>query len=252
MKAVLLALALATTPAAAADSLFALYASGQYEAAMRAGAESGTAESLAIAARAALADAAMRPQPCLSCLKRAEDFARRAVAADPRPPEGHVWLAAALGLEGHIIGVVRARLAGSPAEAKAQLDTALQDSPGNAYALTAMGGWNIEIVRLGGAFLAQKLYGASEAEGFALFERAIKAAPGNVAIHYQIALVLAGYRPEALRPRIAQELEAAIHATPATAYEKFIQARAAELLALLKHDDTDAFTRTVHQFQGYP
>ena len=53
-----MALLLVATPAAAADSLFSLYASGQYEAAMHAGVAAASAEGFAIAARAALADAA--------------------------------------------------------------------------------------------------------------------------------------------------------------------------------------------------
>jgi hypothetical protein len=251
MKWAVLALMLLAT-SAAADDYYPLYAAGHYDEAMRQGAASGTAPGLAIAARAALADAAMRPEPCLSCLKRAEDFARRAVAADNTYPDGHVWLATALGLEGRIIGLIRARLANSPAEAKSELDVAMKDDPGNPYVLAALGGWNIEIVRAGGSYLGHALYGASEAEGIALFDRAVKAAPGNVAVRYQIALVLAGYKPDILRQRIADELDAAIADRPQTTYEKFIQGRAAELRAALIRNDPAALSAKVRTFQGYP
>ncbi|HWY61683.1 MAG TPA: hypothetical protein VNW15_07255 [Rhizomicrobium sp.] len=251
MKRLAFAFLLMVTPASA-DELYSLYAGGNYEEAMRAGAAAGTSEGFAIAARAALADAAIRPQPCLACLRRAEDFARRAVATDTHEADGHVWLAAALGLEGRIIGMIRARLANSPGEAKDELDAALKDDPRNAYALAAAGGWNIEIVRAGGGFLARTLYGARETDGIALFDRAVEAAPGNVAVRYQIGLSLAGYKPELFRGRIAQELEAAIADTPQTSYEKFIQARAAELLALQRKNDPDAFAVKVRKFQGYP
>lgn len=219
---------------------------------MQAGAAAGTADGFAIAARAALADAAIRPQPCLECLRRAEDFARKSVVADPARADGHVWLAAALGLEGRITGLIRARLANSPGEAKMQLDVALKDDPANAYALAALGGWHIEIVRAGGSYLARKLYDAQEADGLALFDRAVKAAPGNVAVRYQIALSLAGYRPDQFRARIEDELDAARRDTPETAYEKFIQARAGELQVLLKRNDPAAFAEKVRLFQGYP
>jgi hypothetical protein len=251
MKHLAFALLLIASPAPA-DALYSLYASGQYEDAMRAGAAVQTAEGFAIAARAALADAAMRPQPCLACLRRAENFARRGVAADTNDSDSHVWLAAALGLEGRIIGMVRARLANSPGEAKAELDAALKDDPRNAYALAAMGGWNIEIVRAGGGFLARTLYGARESVAMDLFDRAVKTAPGNVAVRYQIALSLAGYGPDVFRARIGDELEAAIRDTPQTSYEKFIQARAAELLAVQKKNNSEAFAATVRKFQGYP
>ena len=252
MKILLLALVLLAAPAAAADGLFQIYASGRYDEAMRAGAAANTADGLAIAARAALADAAIRPQPCLDCLKRAEDFARRAMAADASRADGHVWLATSLGLQGRIIGMLRARLANSPEQAKAALDVALTDDPRNGYALAALGGWNVEVVRAGGSLLADLLYGATEKDGIALFDRAVAAAPGNVAVRYQIALVLAGFDPRKYRARLESEWNAAIRATPQTEYEKFIQIRAAELLVLLKKGDARAFAAKVRLYQGYP
>lgn len=251
MKAALLALVLVASPAEN-NSLFALYAQGQYDEAMRQGAAAGTAAGFAIAARAAMADAMMRPAPCLECLKRAEAFARRAIAADKDAADGHVWLAAALGYEARIVGLVRARLDNDPAQAKTNLDDALKAQAENAYALAALGGWNVEIVRAGGKFLASKLYGASIEQGMTLFDRAVRAQPHNVAVRYQIALSLAGLDPVAHRSRVDSELEAAIHATPETAYEKFVQGRAAELLTLLKRDDRDAFDAKLRIFQGYP
>jgi hypothetical protein len=251
MKAALLALVLA---GAAPDNgaLFALYAQGHYEEAMRDGAAANTAQGFAIAARAALADAMMRPSPCLDCLKRGEAYARHAVAVDWNAPDGHVWLAASLGYQTRIVGLVRARLDNDPAQAKEHLDAALKMQPDNAYALAALGGWHVEVVRTGGNFLADKLYGASRQQGFALFDRAARAAPRNVAVRYQIALSLAGLDPDMYRARVESELDAAIHAAPETSYEKFVQTRAMELLALLKRGDREAFEDKLRVFQGYP
>jgi len=251
MKAALLALALAATPADS-SALFALYAQGHYQDAMRRGEDSHAAEDLAIAARAALADAMTRPEPCLSCLQRAEEDARRAIALDARLADGHVWLATSLGYEARIQGVMRASWSNSPAQAKEQLDAALAIDPANAYALAALGGWHVEIVRVGGAFLASKVYDASLEKSLALFDRAARAAPHNVAVHYQIALSLAGLDKIVYRQRIESELEAAIQGPPQTAYEKFVSGRAQELLALLKRGDPDAFEAKLRTFQGYP
>src|SRR6185312_14198347 len=79
-----LLLGLGVSPAFAATP-YDIYATGRYDEAMRAG-----------AASAALADATTRPSPCLDCLYRAEEFARKAIAADPRLVEGHVYLAVAM------------------------------------------------------------------------------------------------------------------------------------------------------------
>jgi hypothetical protein len=250
MKAALLALLLAAPPDN--NALFAFYAQGHYEEAMRQGAAAGNEAGFAIAARAAMADAMMKPTPCLECLKRGEAYARRAVAADRDAPDGHIWLAVALGYEARIVGLVRARLDNDPAQAKENLETALKVQPDNAYALAALGGWNVEVVRVGGKFLAHKFYDASLEQGMSLFDRAVRAAPRNVAVRYQIALSLAGLDRDTHAARIESELEATIRAAPETVYEKFVQTRAAELLTLLKRGDREAFDEKVHIYQGYP
>ena len=239
-------------PARAADALYALYAGGKYDEAIQAGLAAHSAAGYAIAARAVLADAALRDAPCLECLKRAENFARSAISADPHQADGHVWLAASLGLEGRITGLVMARVHNTPNEAKGELDIALKDDPDNPYALAAAGGWHVEIVRAGGAYLARHIYGASLERALALFDRAVHEAPGNVAVRYQIALSLAGFDADKNRVRIENEWQAALHDTPNTVYEKTLQGRAGELLGLLHRGNADSFIARVRIYQGYP
>jgi len=236
--------------AATTDEIFALYAKGDYEQAERAGEASHTAPGLAIAARAVLADAVLRETPCLPCLERAESLSRQAIAADPHYAFGQVWLAVALGYQARITGAVKARMANTPAQSKTALDQAVKDEPGNAFAVSALGGWHIEIVRGGGSFLAGLAYGAKEGTALALFDRAVKLAPDNVAVHYQIGLSLAGFALDKYRTRIAAEFKAAAASPPRTAYEKKIQDRASELLSLM--ESRDAFTARVRKYQGFP
>ena len=210
-----------------ADGIFALYAKGDYEQAANAGEASNTATGFAIAARAVLADEVLRNQPCMSCLERAEKLARAAVAADPHLAFGHVWLAVALGYEARIIGAIRARLMDTPAQSLGALDAAVADDPKNPYAISALGGWNIEVVRGGGAYLARFFYNASESNALNLFDRAVKIAPDNVAVHYQIALSLAGFDANKYHDRISTELKDAVSGLAQTTYEKKIQERAA-------------------------
>jgi hypothetical protein len=243
----------AITPAGAAttDEISAAYARGDYEQAVRLGEASRTAPGLAIAARAVLADEVLRDSPCLACLERAESLARQAVAVDPHFAFGQIWLAVSLGYEARIIGVVKARLRNSPAQSRTALDAAMTDDPRSAFAISALGGWHIEIVRGGGAFLANLVYGAKESQALALFDRAVKLAPENVAVHYQIALSLAGFDLEKYRARVAAELRSSISGTAETAYEKKMQGRAAELLGLLTQGAHDAFESRVRKYQGF-
>jgi tetratricopeptide (TPR) repeat protein len=263
MKAALLALLMlvpplaataATTSARAAttEEIFAVYAHGDYEQAARLGEASHTAPGLAIAARAVLADEVLRDTPCLSCLERAEALARQAVVIDPHFAFGQVWLAVSLGYQARIIGIVKARLKNSPAQSRAALDTAVLDDPQNPFAVSALGGWHIEVVRGGGAYLARIIYDAREKDALALFDRAVRLAPDNVAVHYQIGLALAGFDPEKYHARIAAEFHAAQTAAAATAYEKKMQIRAGELLGLSNQLAHDAFELRVRKYQGFP
>ncbi len=228
------------------------YVHGNYGQAERDGVLVSSSASLAIAARAALADAALSDTPCIDCLKRAERYASRAVSIDPRDGDAQTWLAVALGYEGRIVGKLRARWQNLPERARHALDAAVAADPDNAFAVAGLGGWNIEIVHGGGALLAQILYGATEAQGLALFEVAEKKAPYNPAIHYQIALTLAGFDAQRYRARISSELGQTRTAHAKTAYEEEVQRRATTLLDLLASNQSAAFARRVRLYQGYP
>jgi tetratricopeptide (TPR) repeat protein len=254
MRFALLAVMLSASAvqAATTDEIFALYAKGDYAQAEQVGAAAHTAQGYSIAARAVLADAVLRDKPCMECLQRAEGLARQAVAADPKYAYGQVWLAVALGYQSRIIGIVKARLKNTPAQSEAALDAAIADDPKNAYAVSALGGWHIEVVRGGGGFLARTIYGATEAEALSLFDRAARLAPGNVAVRYQIAVALAGFDADKYHARIAAELRAALAGEAVTAYEKKIQERANDLLGLLNRGPQDQFAARLRQYQGYP
>jgi hypothetical protein len=132
------------------------------------------------------------------------------------------------------------------------LDAALAIDPKSPWALGALGGWNIEIVRTGGETMASWLYGASVANGLAAFAAAFKAAPDNLSVRYQYALSLSGYDADRFRQAILDAFARIAKQRPATAYEAFSRSRAGELAALLKSGDREAFDAKVHRYQGYP
>ena len=250
LGAILLAVSFGS-PAQAADDARALYREGQYEQAITAGSAENSAAGFALAARAAMAEAMMRA-PCLDCLKRAESLARKSVSIDGGLADGHVFLATSLGYQARIVGMVRARLAGYAEEAKTQLDEALRHDAQNPWALAALGGWHVEIVRGGGATLAGWLYGANVAAGISCFEKAFKAAPDNIVLRYQYALSLGGLDPVLYRAAITDALTRADSGAAVSAYDRFAQKRARELQTVLKSGDQAAFSRIVQRDQGYP
>jgi hypothetical protein len=252
MKTVLaLLIGLAASPALAATP-YDIYATGRYEEAMKAGAATGTAAGLTVAARAALADATTRPEPCLDCLRHAEDFASKAVAADPHLADAHVYLAVAMGYEARIVGPVWARAHNYPGRAKDELDRALTLDPRSPWALGALGGWNVEIVRTGGERLASWIYGATIDDGLSAFAAAFKSAPDNLSVRYQYALSLCGYNADRFRHEIDDAFARIAKEKASTAYEALAKKRAAELAQLLGSGDRASFDARVRKYQGYP
>lgn len=254
MKRALFGLMLLAVPAWAApgDDVYATYAKGDYEAAARAGEAAHTAASLTMAARAVLADEALRDTPCMDCLRRAEKLSRAAIAMDPHNAFAQLWLAASLGYQGRIMGTVKARLADIPNQSKTALDAALAADPNNGYVVSAVGGWNLAVVKAGGAFLARQIFGATEAQGMTMIDRAVKLDPGNVSVRFQNGLVLADFDADKYHDRILTELRAALSAHADTVYEKRIQERANILLGLVTHGSQDALTARVRKYSGWP
>ncbi|MBS0273232.1 MAG: hypothetical protein JSR55_02265 [Proteobacteria bacterium] len=244
--------ALMLTRAAQAATPFDLYEQGKYDAAIAAGIAQNDSAGFAIAARAELAAETMRPARCIECIRRAQDDARKAIAADPKNPDGHVFLAVALGREGRLLSTFTVLRRGYPVQAKAELDAALAADPNNAFAWAALGGWNIEIVRAGGARIGHMMYGASLADGFAAFDKAFANAPGDVGLRYQYALTLSAYDVDAYRKPIEDALTRAENGKAKGAYEVFVQARARELLSALHKGDMDAYAALVARDQGDP
>ena len=253
LSAIAIIFCVALDPARTAENpAFALFEKGDYLAAAKAAAAEGTATSLALAARATLADATLRDVPCMECLQNAEAFARKAIAVDPTNMEGHIHLAVSLGYQARIIGPIRARFARFPEQAKQEIETALKLAPNNHWALSAAGGFNIEVVRSGGRFLGNLLYGATLENGVSFFNKAIAADPENPLIKLQYALALTGYSFDARRAEIASILDSSVHAKPENIYEEVMRQRAGRLLELLNENKIDDYLELARKYQGFP
>lgn len=118
--------------------------------------------------------------------KSAEQYARRAVAANPNDAEGHFSLARAIGRNAQTMGSRdRVKFAG---EVREHALHALKLAPKHAGALHVMGMWNAEVMRLSGIqrFAAKNLLGgkvfgeASWAEARRYMEAAVAAEPNRI------------------------------------------------------------------------
>jgi hypothetical protein len=239
-------------PASAGDTPAEFYRTGAYDRAIQTGVAEDTATGLTIAARAMMAQEMMRETPCLDCLRKTEKLLRQAIRKNPNLANPHIFLAAAIGYQTRIIGIVAARLRGYADAAKDEIDTALRLEPNNSWALAAIGGWNIEIARVAGDALANMLYGATLDAGVAAFQKAFQAAPGNIVLRYQYALALSGYDRKKYLKEVESALNFAATGVPQTAYETYVQRQARTMLAALQHGDIPAYEKLRKRAQGYP
>ncbi len=199
----------------------------------------GTPEGAALAARSELAqgDFLAPPSKRRESFERAEKDARELIALDPKNPEGHLYLALALGFLGRMEGGIAAHFAGYAAEARVHIDKALALAPENAWAHALSGGWNLEIVHDGG-LIGETIYGASLEKGCADYARALELDPGNTAIAYQDALQLSTMGNVRRRAEAIRVLGVALQSTPGDALEVLSRRRAQRLkLVLDTHDD---------------
>jgi regulator of microtubule dynamics protein 3 len=135
------------------------------------------------------ANAAARKQD----YKTAEQYARRAVEANPADAEGHFHLARSLGRTALSLGKSdRVKYAG---EVRAHALQALERNPKHPGALHVMGMWNAEIMRLSGLqrFVAKNLLGgkvfgqANWKEAVRYMEAAVAAEPERIVHRIDLA-----------------------------------------------------------------
>ena len=193
----------------------------------------------ALAARAALSEGDFHGTPATrrKIFLAAEADARRAIARDPQDPEGHLYLALALGFLGRVDGTLVAHFAGYADEARREIDEALKLDPQSAWAHALDGGWNLEILRDGGV-IGERIYGASPEKGIAAFRKALTLQPDNAAIAYQFALQLLAIGGVVHRAEAYRVLVRSLEPKEENAVERLARQRARRLkLTLDTHDD---------------
>lgn len=153
-------------------------------------------------------------------VRKAERYARRAVALNPSDSEGHFHLARAMGLRARVAGVRQGvRLASA---VRAEALECLKYAPRHSGCLHVLGAWNAEVMRLKGyeRFLARTVLGgrvfgaASWAEAIRYLEAAVTAAPGTIVHRLELGEV---YRDRARFDDAKREFGAVLQ-LPATDY----------------------------------
>jgi tetratricopeptide (TPR) repeat protein len=150
--------------------------------------------------------------------KNAEQYARRAVAANPNDAEGHFELARAIGRNALTMGTRdRIKYAGVVRD---EAIAALKLNANHDGALHVMGVWNAEVMRLNGIsrmiaknFLGGQVFNAASWDSAQTYlEKAVAAAPNRITHHLDLAAVYAD-RDQIAKAR--EQYEWIARATPA-------------------------------------
>ena len=167
----------------------------------------------------------------------AEQYARRAVEANPGDAEGHFHLARALGRKALSLGKRdQVKYAG---EVRAQALEALRIDPHAAGALHVMGMWNYNVMRLSGMtrffakqFLGGKVFDSANWDDAQRYmEQSVAADPERLVHNLDLARVYAA-RGDTAKAR--EQYELAIRAKPTEYNDRHYQAAAAEELKALR------------------
>jgi tetratricopeptide (TPR) repeat protein len=213
----------------------------------------GSAEALAFAARARIAEAIMRDGPsCVPCLTAALSLAQQAIDRDPSYAEGYVQLAIALGFRGRLMAAASAQADRMPERGRDAIDKALKLDPGNTWADASLGAWHLEIVHRAGPVLAALTYGAYRSDGLQHFRAAIARDPANLLLHYHFALSILALDADEFRQEALRALQAGYNDQRSDALTQFSRKRAQLLEALLANGTAEQIDALVRKYQGYP
>jgi tetratricopeptide (TPR) repeat protein len=169
--------------------------------------------------------------------KRAEQYARRAVAVRPNDATAHFELAKAIGRNALTMGTRdRVKFAGVVHD---EALAALKADPKHAGANHVLGLWNAEVMRLNGIarFMAKNLLGgkvfgeASWDNAIRYMEASVAAEPNRIAHRFDLAEI---YKDRDMKDKAREQLDW-IARTPATEFnDKKYKELAAEMAAKLK------------------
>lgn len=205
------------------------FETGAFERAAQLGVECGDADGLALAARALLAAAVTGetdPPPAL--IEEAERLAHLALAQDRDHIEARLQLAIAWSLRLRQMSNGEARRSGLGGDTRALVNSVLEDDPSNPYAHGLMAVWHIEVVRRGGS-LGATIMGASMEDALAHYQIAVRDAPDEASLHWQVARALTALNARRYRSEIDAALALARAGDPLDPLQPVISLRAERL-----------------------
>ncbi len=213
--------------AAVPDAARTAYAEGRWLEAARLAELERSPDALAFAARARLAGIVLSGanRASRAALQQARRLAEQALAGAPRHVEARIQLATILGLEARRGSPAISLAQRRPQQVRALLVDILRDAPADPWALSLLGGWHLESIRIGGQ-AAEEMLGSSVETGQTLFRRAVAASPGEPTIPFYYACALLGLdRSAAGDAELRTQVATALARPPRDAFQREVARR---------------------------
>ncbi len=218
---------------------------GDYDQAITLGTEMETAEGLILAAESLSAKVMLgyvdSPK---NGAKKARKWAQAAIEQDPQSQEARVQYALAYGFETRASSPFRAWRKNLPEKTLSAIEYVRTIYPDDPRGDALLGAWHLGIVRKAGDKNAQKWFDASEAAGMAHYDLALKAAPDDIVIAANYALVLLSIDQDRHMERAADMIRHIKLQTPKNAMETEVQTR---MNTLLDYEDPADLTLRVEK-----
>ncbi len=164
--------------------------------------------------------------------RQAVELARKAIRLDPANPEAHLQLAHATGRLAQVTGTWEALNEGYAGQIRDAIQETLRLAPDMAAAHLSLGAWHAGTVSIAG-FMGSILYGASEEDALAHFERSLELAPQEKIVLFEYALGLLSLNTDDNRGKVRDLLERASTVPAKDYHDRIIHRKAVEQLAAL-------------------
>lgn len=244
----LVALALAAAPAAA-ETAAGFFRDGRFDQAAAAGLKENTPESLVIAGRSLMNEAAYEARDRAT----ADRLLSQSLAAFDRALALRPGDQAATLQKGIATGYV-AKLARSPGGARAArrlMEAARAKDPNDGLAAAAIGGWHGESIATLGSFIAGTVLGARRGEAIKGFDAALRLDPKSPVHPVFYAFMLLGLDGANAAPRATELLRRAEVLPARDGFEALMKRQAAQVLPLLARGDVRGAQATVKRLQPF-
>ena len=169
--------------------------------------------------------------------KQARKWAEDALEMEPDSQEARVQFALAYGFETRSSSPFRAWRKKLPQKTLTAIEEVRARYPDDPRGDALLGAWHLGIVRKTGDENGKKWFGASEADGIHYYDMALAAAPNDIVIAANYALILLAIDQDRHMERAAEMIRQLVTLSPQNATETEVQSRMGSLLDYTDMDD---------------